>query len=293
MIRRGPLPERGKRPVGARCGFTLIELLVVISVLAMLVGILVPTLSRVRELARRAKCSTNLHNMGTAWQQLWAVNDRRFPGISGGDILGHGDDPISQFDYAIIQNRRFRNTGVLYQKGFLDSPDVFICPTIVKSIAQPWFDDLAGAFLTDKPNPWPPAEGQSARHTRMTYGTRRMTYYRDSSLAGPDPEPPPAPCKHEGIMLRKIPLAGIKNPGSFSFMADCFNWPFIAEYSHVPGVNVLYLSGRVKFFTDNTPNREILYNNGIPYNGGIQIYNWKHDDIWMVIDGYHDPPVGP
>ena len=289
MIRHGGLPERGDRPAGARCGFTLIELLIVIAVLTMLLGILVPTLSRARELARRAKCSMNLHNIGTAWQQLWAENERRFPGLGRPD--GHGDDTISQFDYAIIQGRKFANTGVLYQQGFLDSPDVFICPTIVKSIAQPWFDDLAGAFMADKPNPWPPAEGQSARHTRMTYGTRRMAYYDDSSLAGPDPAPPPAPCKHEGIMLRKVPLAGIKNPGSFSFMADCFNWPFVAEYSHVPGVNVLYLSGRVKFFTDNTPNREILYNNGIMDHSTA--YNWKHDDIWMIIDGYHDPPVGP
>ncbi len=286
MIRRGGLPGRGDRPVGARRGFTLIELLIVIAVLAMLVGILVPTLSRVRELARRAKCSTNLHNIGTAWQQLWAVNDRRFPGIGRPD--GQGDDATSQFDYAIIQGRKFANTGVLYQQGFLDSPDAFICPTILKSIARPWFDDSNGSFLPGYPNPWPPKVPWYHR-SRMTYGTRRMAYYDDPSLAGPDASGPPAPCKHKGIMLRKTPLVGIENPGGFSFMADNFNMPYIAGLSHVPGVNVLYLSGRVKFFTDNTANGDVLYNNGIPYMANSTAYNWAHDKIWMVIDG---PPVG-
>ncbi len=49
-------------------GFTLIELLVVIAVIAVLVAILIPCLSRAREAGRRAACLSNLRQMQAAWQ---------------------------------------------------------------------------------------------------------------------------------------------------------------------------------------------------------------------------------
>jgi prepilin-type N-terminal cleavage/methylation domain-containing protein/prepilin-type processing-associated H-X9-DG protein len=60
-------------------GFTLIELLVVISIIALLMAILMPTLSRAKELAAEVACMSNLKQWGVVYSMYTSDNNGRFP----------------------------------------------------------------------------------------------------------------------------------------------------------------------------------------------------------------------
>ncbi|MEM6333602.1 MAG: type II secretion system protein [Planctomycetota bacterium] len=64
---------------GRRGGFSLIELLVVISIIALLVGVLLPTLSAVRARAIGIACASNLRQIGLGFELYLMDHDQTFP----------------------------------------------------------------------------------------------------------------------------------------------------------------------------------------------------------------------
>ncbi|OQA03090.1 MAG: putative major pilin subunit [Planctomycetes bacterium ADurb.Bin401] len=125
-------------------GFTLVELLVVIAIIAMLLAILMPALGKVRQLAQRIMCSTNLSGLGKA--MLTYSNDDKyesFPigGSSGAywnrGTSGKAGNNSFEWNWTVFKENGTSNTTkyatlssclYLLVKIADTTPDQFICP---------------------------------------------------------------------------------------------------------------------------------------------------------------------
>jgi prepilin-type N-terminal cleavage/methylation domain-containing protein len=92
-----------------RSGFTLIELLVVIAIISILAGMLLPSLQRAREVAKRAKCGNNIRQIALAVQMYASCFGGSYPTSASGNAT-----------------TQYEDLGILYPD-FVSDLEVFVC----------------------------------------------------------------------------------------------------------------------------------------------------------------------
>jgi prepilin-type N-terminal cleavage/methylation domain-containing protein len=129
---------RGEIHVQRRYGFTLIELLVVIAIIAVLLGLLLPAIQKVRESANRMKCQNNLKQMGLACYSFENTY-QRFP-LGGDDALGSDGEHNWMWNLLpFVEQQNKYNTNSTYY----NTIPLYYCPSEPRPYSGLFFNALS------------------------------------------------------------------------------------------------------------------------------------------------------
>jgi prepilin-type N-terminal cleavage/methylation domain-containing protein len=152
------------RFIRAKRGFTLIELLVVIAIIAILVGMLLPAVQKVREAAARSTCGNNLKQIGVAIHNYASTyQDKVVPAMAAFTNNGATEYPGGNFHFHLLPFIEQENipktlsaSNIYYSWGAAGSVNGQTTSTAVKTYRCPSDPTpSAGGARSNDPSGWP------------------------------------------------------------------------------------------------------------------------------------------
>jgi prepilin-type N-terminal cleavage/methylation domain-containing protein len=228
-----------------RRAFTLVELLVVIGIIALLVGMLLPSLAKARQAAQRVECLSNLREVSTSFRMYAMANHDHVP-------LGYRAGMAKQFNSMIYSgtSKRFVLFGLLYTAGAMPKPQVFFCPA----------ENDPRSLLATSLNPWPPAADPNT-NVACGYACRPEVPLADD----------PATSDYTLPKLSKF-----KNKAIFS---DLTSVPARVDTRHRTGINALYGDGSATWIDRKQFNDDLKVCTSLSAT-----FDGNQDHIWLALD---------
>jgi len=304
-VEENPFMSKSSRtaPSGRPRAFTLVELLVVIGIIALLVSILLPTLNRAREAARRTACLANLRSIGQLCTMYANLNKGAIPiGVSAstGNYAGAAANYFLARKESGANNIRYCALGLIYPAGLLghsgagtwapnaDSDvsegQVFYCPSTIEddqhgydTVANPWITKILTAGVGNSTN-----SGYSCRATDPTSNKavgQQAVCWLAGSTSTFDPVDETA---------KKTAMMNLARLKTRAIVCDVPMRTRILA-AHKDGINVLSADGSARFVQrshigddDNNPaNGDIIQNLTVTNNAAM---NTRFDVFWQRCD---------